>query len=393
MSLPFIKIKDCVEKVSNWNPITEAPDQVIDYVDLSAVDKDSKAVSDVIRVEGKSAPSRARQLVKADDILVSTVRPNLNGVAKIDSSLNGATASTGFTVLRARRTVLDPNYLFHWVKTSQFINDMVSKATGQSYPAVSDKTVLNSEIPLHPLEEQRRIASILDKADEIRQKRQQAIAKLDELLQATFIDMFGDPVSNPKKWPIKSLKEFGNFKNGLNYGKGESGVTRKYIGVGNFKNFSKLDDIESLGSIKLNNDPSKEYFLKDGDLLFVRSNGNKELVGRCMAVYPKNDLVTYSGFCIRYRIEKDGLTPEYLSHLFRSESFRSSILKAGQGANIQNINQQSLSELLIPIPPEELLSKWSIFLNQIEKQKLLCSKELEKDLFISLQQKAFNGTL
>lgn len=284
-----------------------------------------------------------------------------------------------------------PKYGFYYAQTIGAQLEKLSSST--TVPIVNKSRFSTIEIKYPDIDEQRRIASILDKADDIRQKRQQAIAKLDELLQAKFIDMFGDPVSNPKGWKFKSLKEFGTFKNGLNYGKGESGVTRKYIGVGNFKNFSKLDDIDSLGSIELNQEPSQDYFLKDGDLLFVRSNGNKELVGRCIAVYPRNELVTYSGFCIRYRIEKEGLTPEFISHLFKSESFRSSILKAGQGANIQNINQQSLGELKIPVPSEDLLVKWSNILNQVERQKSLYSKELEHSLFSSLQQKAFNGTL
>src|SRR5699024_3406282 len=97
-----------------------------------------------------------------------------------------------------------------------------------------------ANIPLPPIEKQRRIAAILDKADELRQKRQQAIEKLDQLLQATFIDMFGDPVSNPKGWEIDSLNNYGSYKNGLNFGKGESGVKVLYIGVGDFKKLSKI---------------------------------------------------------------------------------------------------------------------------------------------------------
>lgn len=155
---------------------------------------------------GSEAPSRARQLVQTNDVLVSTVRPNLNSVAVVTEEFNGATASTGYTVLRPLPEILDSQYLFHWVKADHFINEMIKLAIGQSYPAVSDKIILNSKIPLPPIEEQRRIASILDQADELRRKRQQAIEKLDQLLQAMFIDMFGDPVSNPKGFPVHDLE-------------------------------------------------------------------------------------------------------------------------------------------------------------------------------------------
>lgn len=250
-------------------------------------------------------------------------------------------------------------------------------------------------IPLPPLAEQRRIAAILDQADQLRQKRQQAIEKLDQLLQATFIDMFGDPVSNPKGWEVGSLNNYGSYKNGLNFGKGESGNQVLYIGVGDFKQLSKIDDVSKLSTIDLDELPSADYFIKNGDLLFVRSNGNKELVGRCIAVYPDEKLVTYSGFCIRYRIERSELTSAYLVHLFRAKSFKQTIFDGGQGANIQNINQQLLSRLQIPIPPKDLQEKWSKILLSIEDQKQNLYKQLDmqNQLFSSLQNQAFNGTL
>lgn len=140
---------------------------------------------------------------------------------------------------------------------------------------------------------------------------------------------------------------------------------------------------------------STHHFIKNGDLLFVRSNGNKELVGRCIAVYPDEKLVTYSGFCIRYRIERSELTSAYLVHLFRAKSFKQTIFDGGQGANIQNINQQLLSRLQIPIPPKDLQEKWSKILLSIEDQKQNLYKQLDmqNQLFSSLQNQAFSGTL
>ena len=125
----------------------------------------------------------------------------------VPPQLNGATASTGFCVIRANRAVLEPRYAFHWVKSPTFVSNMVAQATGASYPAVSDRIVLDSEIPLPPLPEQRRIAAILDKADALRTKRREALAQLDTLTQSIFLDMFGDPATNPKRWPIRTFDE------------------------------------------------------------------------------------------------------------------------------------------------------------------------------------------
>ncbi|MGN6364500.1 restriction endonuclease subunit S [Asticcacaulis taihuensis] len=163
-----------IEKVETWNPIRETPDDEFAYIDLSSVDNLTKTITGNQSVVGSNAPSRARQRVNAGDILVSTVRPNLNGVARVPDNLDGATASTGFCVLRPKATKLDASYLFHWVQSSAFVDDMVRKATGASYPAVSDKIITQSEIPLPPLDEQKRIATILDQADALRRLRQRA---------------------------------------------------------------------------------------------------------------------------------------------------------------------------------------------------------------------------
>src|SRR5690606_33476042 len=180
----------------------------------SAVDQDAKAVTGARKLACSEAPSRARQLVRAGDVLVSTVRPNLNGVALVPMELDGATASTGFCVLRPRAGQLDSRYLYHWVKSPRFVRDMVRKATGASYPAVTDKIVCESKLPLPPLPEQRRIAEILDKADALRAKRRAALAQLNTLTQSIFLDMFGDPATNPKGWPIDLIGDVAEIVSG-----------------------------------------------------------------------------------------------------------------------------------------------------------------------------------
>ena len=206
-ALKAIPVGDLVESVMTWNPLRVPHQEVFNYIDLSAVDQTTKSILGAREITCGEAPSRARQLVLTGDILVSTVRPNLNGVAKVNSDLDGATASTGFCVLRPQVGRMSSSYLFHWVKSPQFVADMVTKATGASYPAVSDRIIFESLIPAPPLPEQRRIAAILDQADALRAKRREALAQLDSLTQSIFIEMFGDPVSNPKNWMTLPFSE------------------------------------------------------------------------------------------------------------------------------------------------------------------------------------------
>lgn len=189
MSVDCVPIGELTTNVNTWNPARH-PEEEFRYIDLSAVDQSTKSIGNASLIRGQDAPSRARQLVAAGDILVSTVRPNLNGVAAVTEEYNGATVSTGFCVLRPDPKRLFSCYLFHWVRSPQFVELMVREATGASYPAVSDRIVKNSMIPLPSIPAQQRIAAILDKADALRRKRRRAIELLDSLSQSMFLEMF-----------------------------------------------------------------------------------------------------------------------------------------------------------------------------------------------------------
>ena len=144
----ILTIGDIVDEVSSWAPMRDDPSGQFTYVDIGAVDLDSKTITSPRVLACRDAPSRARQIVRCGDILVSTVRPNLNTVGRVSDELDGATASTGFCVLRPRLDVADSAYLFHWVRSSYFVAEMTRKATGANYPAVSDRIVCESKLPV-----------------------------------------------------------------------------------------------------------------------------------------------------------------------------------------------------------------------------------------------------
>lgn len=208
------EIGDLVDRVRSWSPATDSNDAEFTYIDLSSVDKDSKSIVNPVRTPCADAPSRARQLVAYGDVLVSTVRPNLNGVAAVPAELDGATASTGFCVLRPRPEKVCWRYLYHWVRSPAFIRDMTRKATGASYPAVSDRIIHDSKIPLPKLEEQKRIAAILDKADAIRRKRQEACMIARDAVRHVFLHEFGDPISNPNAFDQRPISEVAKIVTG-----------------------------------------------------------------------------------------------------------------------------------------------------------------------------------
>lgn len=271
---------------------------------------------------------------------------------------------------------LDVRYLFYYFN-SQYFQQFIKNVGSRAAQAGFNKGDLNSvHIPLISLEEQRKIAEILDKVSDLIAKRKHQFEKLDLLVKSKFVEMFGDPVANPKNWITKSLFEIGICKNGMNFRYDDSGVEIHCLGVGDFKDLSVMDNMSILPVISLNEMPTEDYLLKDGDIVFVRSNGNKELVGRCLVVYPKDAITTFSGFCIRFRKTYESITIPYLLQVLKSDSIRKNM--AGRGANIQNLNQQILNSLVIPIPPIELQNQFADFVQQTEKTKTIINQSLDK---------------
>lgn len=179
----------------------------IDYIDISSVDNQRKEITKTQSMLFEDAPSRAKQLVFPGDILVSTVRPNLNAVALItDNSDNILVASTGYCILRCLPNV-DRKYVFYFCQSNAFIEKLVMQATGASYPAVTSTIVKECIIPLPSLDKQRQIATVLDKVSDLIAKRRQQLDKLDLLVKSKFVEMFGDCKMNPKKWNICNLEE------------------------------------------------------------------------------------------------------------------------------------------------------------------------------------------
>lgn len=256
-------------------------------------------------------------------------------------------------------------------------------------PILNKSQFSELSIELPSLDEQKIVNQRLNKITNIISLRQQQLAKLDELVKARFVEMFGDPLQNQRGWPTKSLLEMGCCKNGMNFHADDSGIEIRCLGVGDFKDLSVIEGTAQLPMVSLGQKPSEESMLHDGDIVFVRSNGNKNLVGRCVVVYPGTTPTTYSGFCIRYRLTCNDVIIPYLMCVLKSESTRSKM--TGRGANIQNLNQQILATLNVPIPPMECQQKFADIVVKCDRAKLSIQKSLEQmeTLKKALMQKYF----
>ena len=386
------EIGKIVSKIKKWNPIQSSQEEQFHYIDLGSVDQKEKRIVGAPKINPKEAPSRARQIVYSGDVLVSTVRPNLNGVAYVPKKYNGATASTGFCVLRPKQGYLDSRYLYHWVKTAKFREEMVKFATRASYPAISDRIVKDSEIPFPSLEEQKRIATILDKADAIRRKRQQSIKLADDFLRATFLDMFGDPITNPKGWDVALLKKVASFENGDRSSNYPSGSDIKKEGVLFVSTKNILNNNFCLDETKF---ITKEKFeslsrgkLKQGDLIITL----RGTLGSCCIFESgyKTGFINAQIMIIRPNKKSNAV---FLHAFLTSDPIQAILKRIGQGAAVPQLTAKQLSEFMIPFPPIELQKQ---FANVLSNTKKLQAKMMKNDvvqLFNSLTQRAFRGEL
>jgi type I restriction enzyme S subunit len=287
----------------------------------------------------------------------------------------------GVKVLKTKKDNLDYKYLYYYL-SKQSIPD-----TGYNRHFKWLKEI-NVAFPI-PISHQRHIASTLDKANELIALRKKQLAELETLAEAVFYDMFGDPVKNEKGWAIKKLGDLGEFKNGLNYNQSDTGVTLPFLGISDFKDNRVIKNLES--TISLNEMPISEYFLKNNDFVFVRSNGSKELVGRCILFTSDITNAVYSGFCIRFRLKTEMVLPKYLIQFLTNKAVKKSLFSNGRGCNISNVNQQMLSSLSILYPPLELQTRFATIIEKIDEQKAQVRKVLQEseDLFQRLMQDLF----
>lgn len=306
-------------------------------------------------------------------------------ILNIDATTNQAIA--GISVKHEFAAEIAVEYLYYFLMSIKEHIMRVGRGVAQNN--INLRILRNVNIVLPSLERQNEIVRRLSDVESILSLRQRQAEKLDELVKARFVEMFGDPVLNTKHWEQASLLALGSCKNGMSFHANESGIKLRCLGVGDFKNLSYIDDVEQLPFVSLAEKPSANCFLHDGDMVFVRSNGNKTLVGRCLLVYPHDTPTIYSGFCIRYRLLTEKVDPIYALHVLKADGIRQKM--SGRGANIQNLNQKILASIEMPIPPLPLQTEFAHFVHEIdrEKERIQKSAALLETLKRSLMQQYF----
>jgi type I restriction enzyme S subunit len=292
---------------------------------------------------------------------------------------------------------IDPNYLARFIKErSGQILQWVRATTADNFPIDNLKKL---PIPLPPLDEQRRIAAVLDKVDALRAKRREAIALLDDLTQSVFLDMFGDPVSNDRNWPPVSVGEFvSHFESGKNFAAAESEDPESQFRILKVSSVTSGNFLPKESKpVPAGYNPPESHIVRNGDLLFSRAN-TELLIGATALVEnaPKNLLLPDKLWRFVWHSERKA-NPLYVRQLFRQSKFRREVSRraSGTSGSMKNISQQKVLSIPCGLPPLELQDQFAERVSAITSLKEAHRTHLAHldELFASLQQRAFRGDL
>ncbi len=366
---------------------------LIDYFDIASVDNIEKQITGYTTYKFAEAPSRARKKVEKGNILVSTVRPNLNAVALFDEETeNMPVASTGFCVLECKANT-SPRFLFRYLQSQSFVRAMVSQATGASYPAVSDKIVRDTKLPAYSYEEQIQIANVLDATANIISKRKHQLQKLDELVKARFVEMFGDPVRNsiglPTE-PMTTVCAIIDGDRGKNYPKQDEFSDTGYCLFLNAKNVTATGfSFESRMFITKEKDNALHNGkLERGDVVLTTRGTLGNLAFYDDSV-PFENVRINSGMVI-LRMNKSVMTEVFFIEQFKLQ-LQSIKGKIASGSAQPQLPISTMNKIRILLAPMALQEQFAAFVEQTDKSKVAVQKALDEAqlLFDSLMQKYF----
>ena len=370
-------------------------DEVFNLYSIPAFDAGAPEVA------AGSAIGSSKKAVQTNDVMISRIVPHIRRACVVGPA-NGhrQIASGEWIIFRDER--FWPKYL-RWVLVGDVFHLAFMRTVsgvGGSLLRARPAEVFKIQIPLPPLAEQKRIAGILDAADALRAKRREALAQLDTLLQSTFLDMFGDPVTNPMGWEVRSLGDLavkkpnnGVFRRNHEYSESlDSGLPVVWV-VELFRG-NRIDVSESR-RLEATQTEIEKYGLLPGDLLFCRSSLKMDGIAYNNVFLGEREEALFECHLIRVSPRTDVVNPMFLNLQLRSVPMRALLKSKSKTATMTTIDQKALSSVEVVVPPGGLQSRFAAVVESVEQQKARQRAHLAElnTLFASLQSRAFPGDL
>ena len=343
-----------------------------------------------------SAIGSSKKAVQPNDVMISRIVPHIRRACVVGPA-NGhrQIASGEWIIFRDER--IWPKYL-RWLLVGDVFHSAFMRTVsgvGGSLLRARPAEVFKIQIPVPPLAEQKRIAGILDAADALRAKRREALGQLDTLLQSTFLDMFGDPVTNPMGWEVRELKA---TKSRVQIGPFGSLLHKEDYIVGGVPLVNPMHIVS--GQIHVGNEQTvseqkaatlSNYRLQTGDVVM----GRRGEMGRCAIVSDTEAGMLCGTGSLFFRPHPDELSSLFLARTLSSESMKRLLEGLSQGVTMPNLNRTMIEGLKVGLPPLDLQHRFAAIVESIEKQKASQRAHMAEldTLFASLQSHAFRGDL
>ncbi|CAO1659101.1 Type I restriction modification DNA specificity domain-containing protein [Halomonas sp. NYA30] len=363
----------------------------IPFLRIQNLGNNTVTLNDVLYIDNKTHKALKRSNIKPGDLLI-TIAGTIGRVAIVPENFPECNCNQAVAILRFDHQKLLPNYLLYWLLTNDAFRQISGKKVTATISNLSLGQIKELEIPLLPLAEQERIAAILNKAEAICRKRKQSIQFFDELLRAVFLEMFGDPVTNPMGWDESVLQDVAHVRSGVTKGKKidpSKAVTLPYMRVANVQDgYLLLGDIQE---ITVSPSDAEKCKLMAGDILLTEG-GDPDKLGRGHVWNNEIKNCIHQNHIFSVRIKDQRLIrPEFLSAQIASQRGKRYFLRVGkQTTGIATINKTALIGFEPLVPPIELQDRYIEISKAVSylKEKAHVGNA---DLFSSLSQKAFNG--
>jgi type I restriction enzyme S subunit len=310
--------------------------------------------------------------------------PEINGIC-----------STDILPLKPKRIVVR-EYVAYWLRSMDFLDYASRHATGTKMPRLGPSQLCRAQIPLPPLAVQEQIVEILQKADSIRRKRQEALGLADAIFSSAFIAMFGNPRENPHEFKVTPLRELADVRSGVTKGRklrGKVTVEVPYLRVANVQD--GYLDLSEIKTIEVLTGDIAKYHLDDGDILMTEG-GDPDKLGRGCIWRNEVSGCIHQNHVFRVRTNQSRLAPEYLAALLRTQYAKEYFLRcAKRTSNLASVNSTQVKAFPVPEPPLPLQQKFVSAVEQWEQinRRLTHGLAESKRLFEGLMQQAFTGEL
>ena len=344
------------------------PEQKFGYIEISSIDSQTGEIKKLRTLLGKDAPSRARKQVRTDDVIFATTRPYLRNIAIVPDMYSGEVCTTGFCVLRATREFVEPRWIYHLTRSNVVMEQVKPLMHGASYPAITDRELLSVEIPVPPLETQRRIVARIEELfaelDAARRIHAAFVHDAEHLFPAISSTLFASLIAE-KQLQLPFAELIVDSRNGLYKPQTFYGSGTRIVRIDSFES-GKIRRWGELKCLEVTLSELEKYCLQIGDVLVNRVNGSIDVLGKAVTVDQLPEPTVFESNIMRFRLNTTLVFPEFVVAFLSAGPGRVQIRAKARAIQQFSINQSDVGSIVVPVPSLPELRRIVAYLDEVQ---------------------------